>query len=177
MEARINSYIATSKGLKIISIFGYSTKGIPGIELHGMGKLSKSLKEKIIYLTKIRELYLPKRRYVICVDVNELAGDEKWTELKYLEFPTLLLYWFLGGIIPIKKLDDCITQGWINTKGDIYQESFNTRLIEEAKKQFYPSEYMGIKAISVDSNFSNEFFHIDTRELLKHIPKISCRLN
>ncbi|MCT4642126.1 MAG: hypothetical protein N4A33_07470 [Bacteriovoracaceae bacterium] len=176
MEARINSYILTSKGIKIVSLFGYSTKGIPGIDIIGMGRLSRSLKEKIIYLTKMRELYLKKRRYVISIDINDLDGDEKWEDLKGLEFPTILLYWYLGGLLPIRKLDDCICQGFISTKGVIYQNHLPKKLDNLLKRYHNDSDFYNIKAITSSSTMDSSLFKIDTSALLSHIPKLSYRV-
>lgn len=177
MQARISSYLATPKGVRIVTLFGYCTKGLPSVEINGIGKLGKSIKEKMIYLTRTRELYLPRRRYVICLDIDELEGDERWFELKYLEFPVLLLYWFLGGIVPISKLDDCLTQGWINTRGEIFQNRLCDKLLVELNENIYCEELLRSKAIVPHHENAHSLLQIDTEELLKDIPGIKCHLN
>ena len=177
MEARINSFINGPRGISLISLFGYTTKGIPGVEVHGMSKTAKVLREKIIYLTKTRELSVPKRRYVICLDINELCGDENWKELKSLELPTILLYWYLAGLIPISKLDDCLCQGYINTRGEIYQSRYDEEIIGAIKHQLGVKAFKQLKVIGSDQNSSFDSFQIQTNDLLEHIPNINCFLD
>ena len=47
METEIKSYIKTKTGIKVITIFGYASRGVPGVEINGVGKLSKNIKEKL----------------------------------------------------------------------------------------------------------------------------------
>jgi len=177
MEARIHSFINGPRGISLISVFGYTTKGIPGIEIHGMNKTAKVLREKIIYLTKIRELSVPKRRYVICLDINDLCKDENLRDLKSLELPAILLYWYLAGLIPISKLDDCLCQGYINTRGEVYQSRYDEETIKAIKDQLGIKAFKQLKVIGSDQNPSFDSFQIQTSDLLEHIPKITCFLD
>ena len=92
METQIYSYFKTPKGLKVVTIFGYATRGVPGLEITGFGKLSKNIKEKLIYITRTRKLKLPTKRFVICIDINDFDHDSTSQDLKWLEFPTLLIF-------------------------------------------------------------------------------------
>lgn len=177
MQARINSYLVTSNGAKIVTIFGYSTRGLPSLEVHGIGKLGKGMKEKMIYLTRTRELQLPRRRYVICLDIDELTGDERWFELKSLEFPILLLYWFLGGIIPVSRLDDCITQGRVNARGEIFQSTLEQELKEELSAGALTLDPLDLKAIVAKHTSEHFLPQIDTEELLMNVPGMKCYLD
>ena len=177
MEARINSFINGPRGISLITLFGYTTKGVPGIEIHGMSKVAKVLREKIIYLTKIRELSVPKRRYVVCLDINELSTNENWKELKSLELAAILLYWYLAGLIPISKLDDCLCQGHINTRGEIYQRSYDVETIKALKEQLGAKAFKQLKVIGSDQDGCFDFLQIQTRDLLEHIPDITCFLD
>ena len=82
METQIKAFYKTPQGIKFVRVFGFSTKGVPSLEINGLGKLSKNVKEKIIYLTRTRKLQIPMRRFVICLDLNELSEKDvnhlKW---------------------------------------------------------------------------------------------------
>ena len=118
METQIKSFYKTPQGIKFVTIFGYTSRSIPSLEINGVGKLSKNIKEKLIFVTRTRRLNIPQKRFVICVEVNEL-NDHRPEHLKWLEFPLLLMFWYLSGLIPISKLDDCITSGMVNSNGEI----------------------------------------------------------
>lgn len=172
METQINSYFNSKKGARLVRIFGYSTKGIPGLEINGVGKLSKNMKEKMIYLTRSRKLSVPLRRFVICVDLNDLEESISWQELKWLEFPILLLYWQLSGILPVSKLEDCLCSGTVLSNGEIYQENLPSGLEKEAFQKFSELEKMKMKLILKEGKDESSFWNIDPSLLLQHIPDL-----
>lgn len=115
---RINAFIPYNGRWKVISIFGYTTKGIPGIEIKGMGKEGLFLKEKLIYLTRLNKIKMPLNRFVICIDlhkVNKVSPDES----RWLELPLLILFWHMIGVLPIGKLDDCFVAGTVSSSGTV----------------------------------------------------------
>lgn len=177
METQIRSYITTSKGVKSVNVFGYATKGVPGLEINGVGKLSKNIKEKLIYLTRTRRMKLPTKRFVICVDINDLDGDIPWSELKWLEFPILLSFWYLASLLPISKLDDCLCAGWISSKGDIFQTHSPSHLKFELLKKLSPVEVMDLKLITFVNENEGDFYAIDSAMLLEHIENINFKLD
>lgn len=177
METQIRSYIATSTGVKTVNIFGYATKGVPGLEINGVGKLSKNIKEKLIYLTRTRKMKLPTKRFVICVDINDLDGDIPWCELKWLEFPILLAFWHLASLLPIRKLDDCLCAGWISSKGDIFQSNSPAKLRYELLKKLSPVEVMDLKLITFIEDYEGDFYAIDSAMLFEHITNINFKLD
>lgn len=174
METQIRSFYNSSQGVKLVTIFGYSTKGVPGLEINGAGKLSKNMKEKIIYLTRMRKLAIPLRRFVICVDLNELH-DQSVHNLKWLEFPLLLMYWYLSGLIPIGKLENCLCSGWMKANGDIYQMHMPTNLNQILSKELNPIEKKSLRVISIPDLVDSQTQIIETSLLLAHIPKLSFR--
>ena len=97
------------------SIFGYASKGLPGLEIIGLNKKNQVIREKLIYLGRYYQVKIPVRRYVLCV---EDYCFEKGT-VRWLELPLLVLYWKLAGILPIKKLENCFCGGKISTMGTV----------------------------------------------------------
>lgn len=172
METQINSFFQSKRGTQVVRIFGYSSKGIPGLEVNGVGKLSKNIKEKLIYLTRARKLTTPLRRFVICVDLNDLEDSIDWQELKWLEFPILLLYWQLAGLLPISKLDDCLCNGTILATGEIYQPSIPIDIEVPLRHKLTPVEKKALKLIISRGKESEKFWGIDPALLLQHIPKL-----
>ena len=119
METQVQSFYPTPIGTRFISIFGYSSKGVPGLEINGLGKFGKNLKEKIIYLNRIRKIKVPVRRIVISVDANDLESNAGANQLRWLEFPMLLAFWHLIGALKVSTLEDCVCAGEIKVNGEI----------------------------------------------------------
>lgn len=117
MGTSLYGVIPYGKRLKMVEIFGYSTKGIPGLEIVGLKNLARPIREKFVYLGKTHRISCPLRRYVLCVE--SALDTEKFTEeeLRYLEFPLLLLYWSLAGVVQIGNLNDCFASGRIDPHG------------------------------------------------------------
>lgn len=176
METQIKAYYQTPQGIKFVTIFGYATKGIPTLEINGAGHLSRNIKEKIIFLTRKRRLSIPVRRYVICVDINETSRQEG-PYLKALEFPILLLYWYLSGLIPIRNLDDCLTSGWVKTNGDIFQLKTPLRFLKSYNEYFNPIEQKSLKLIGPAGSENLNLSLIESSLLLEHIPNLKFKLD
>lgn len=119
METQIQSYIQSESGPIKISVFGYATRGVPSLEINGASINKKLFKEKLIYLTRSRSLKIPRRRYVLCIDFEESTHTMIKGQALSLELPLLLLYWHLAGLIPLRKLDNCICMGQVNINGVI----------------------------------------------------------
>ncbi|MBC7540548.1 MAG: hypothetical protein H7281_17115 [Bacteriovorax sp.] len=102
-----------------VDIFGYASNGIPGIEIVGVGKYARSMKEKFIYLSRKNKLKFPMKRFVLCVE-GELEGKKfKDEEYRYLELPLLLMLWSLTGHLPLQALEDCFAAGKISVEGEV----------------------------------------------------------
>lgn len=126
METKINAVIPTKTGHEILEIFAYSSKGMPGIEIIGLGKSGRALKEKIIYLSRLYRLRLPTRRYVICVDGENRGSPKSTDSLAHLELPIALIFWFLAGIVQVRRLDDCCASGSISLDGTIKEIDYTS---------------------------------------------------
>ncbi len=169
METQMKAFYRTPQGIKFVTIFGYATKGVPSLEINGVGKLSKNIKEKLIYLTRTRKIQVPLRRFVVCVDVNEV-NDRETQHLKWLEFPLLLIYWYLCGVVPIRRLDNCMCSGWVKTNGEVFQMKLPAQIkVEHANKE--------TKLISLNNTCEGEIDMIDSTLLLQHIPNLRFKLD
>ncbi len=116
MDQRIRGVIPFKNDFFMNDIFGYTTKGLPGLEIIGMGSRGRLIKEKFIYLARHHGSRMPMRRYVLCVEASSCLHAET---RKWLEFPLLVLFWSLTGALSIKKLDDCFASGQVSVRGMI----------------------------------------------------------
>ena len=121
METQLQSCYFTKKGPALVTLFGYATKSVPGLEINGLGKYGKAIKEKIIYITRSRQLKIPLKRFVLNVEITDDLGDLESVSVKWLEYPLLLHYWFLAGLLPITKLDNCFALGSLTPNGDVHE--------------------------------------------------------
>lgn len=119
METQLQTCYFTKKGPALITLFGYSTKSIPGLEINGLGKYGKAIKEKIVFVTRTRQLQIPLKRFVLNVEMSDELGDLESASVKWLEYPLLLHYWYLAGLLPISKLDNCFAIGSLSPNGDV----------------------------------------------------------
>jgi hypothetical protein len=55
-------------------------------------------------------------------------GDLESASVKWLEYPLLLHYWFLAGLLPISKLDNCLAVGSLNPSG-VVEEPINELVV------------------------------------------------
>ena len=117
METQLQTCYFTKKGPSLITLFGYATKSVPGLEINGIGKYGKAIKEKIVFVTRSRNLQIPLKRFVLNVEFNDDLGDLESNAVKWLEYPLLLHYWYLAGLLPISKLDNCLAVGSLTPSG------------------------------------------------------------
>lgn len=129
METQLQSCYFTKKGPQLITLFGYATKSVPGLEINGLGKYGKAIKEKIVFVTRTRGLQIPLKRFVLNVELSDELGDLETGSVKWLEYPLLLHYWFLAGLLPISKLDNCFAVGSLSPSG-LVEESLTPSVIE-----------------------------------------------
>ena len=130
--------------LSKVNIFGYSNNGLPGIEILGLGKKGRPLKEKFIYLFRSQNRTIPLKRFVLVIEGLESIKKILWEDFRWLELPIYLLLCSLCKFIPIKKLDNCLTVGKVDIDGhimslilDVRQNSFLN------ENQIYFSRYVG----------------------------------
>ena len=102
-----------------INIFGYSNNGIPGIEILGLGRKGRPLKEKFIYLFRSQSRSIPLKRFVIVIEGYESTKKCQWDNFRWLELPIYLLLCSLCKFIPIQRLDNCLAVGRVDIDGHI----------------------------------------------------------
>ena len=115
MNDQILGIYSFGRKYKLSSIFGYASKGLPGLEIVGLDKKTKVIKEKLVYLGRYYRVRIPIKRYVLCVEDYCFESEES----RWLELPLLILYWKLAGILPIKKLENCFCGGKISSMGAV----------------------------------------------------------
>ena len=163
METQIQSYAFSQRNPNALTLFGYASKSVPGLEINGLGKYGKTLKEKIIFITRSRQLPIPLKRFVISTEYD-VENDPN--VLRWLDLPVLLLYWYLAGHIRMGRLDNCLAVGNITPAGDILARTDMelTRLAHE------------MNLLLLGPAVHNSVIpQIDPQELLGHIPELNFR--
>jgi hypothetical protein len=158
MENRLTSLIQSDKGIIKVELFGYSSKGTPGIEIVGDAKFTRALKEKMIYLCKTRGLHIPFKRYVIVMEFDQ-SQKLRLNELKWLELPILLIFWSLADVLPIKSFRNCVCTGSIDISGKIEYAD-------------WISSYTKDDVIVIGSTHTDWHRKIVLEDLISHIPEI-----
>jgi hypothetical protein len=128
METQLRSCYFTKKGPLVVTLFGYATKSVPGLEINGLGKYGRHIKEKLIFITRTRQLQIPLKRFVLNVELGDEFGELEGSSVKWLEYPLLLHYWYLAGLLPISKLDNCLALGSLTPSG-IVEERLNEQIV------------------------------------------------
>ncbi len=164
METQIQSYAFSERSPSALTLFGYASKSVPGLEINGMGKYGKTLKEKIIFITRSRQLPIPLKRFVISAEYD--LGSDPYM-LRWLDLPVLLLYWYLAGHIRMGRLDNCLAVGSISPSGEVFSRSdleLNRLALEMNLLLLGP----GMPGCSIPN--------IDPQDLLGHIPDLSFKM-
>ncbi len=159
METQIQSFAFSRRSPGHITLFGYSSKSIPGLEINGLGKYGKTLKEKIIFLTRSRQLPIPLNRYVIS---TEYDLDTDPNVVKWMDLPILMLYWYLAGLLKMGRLDNCLVAGHITPSGGILEK------IDPSMQQLALLESW----LCITSEPSVEL-RIGADQILGHIPQLN----
>ena len=160
METQIQSYIFSVHKPLPLTFFGYASKSVPGLEINGLGKYGRTLKEKIIFLTRPRQLPIPLKRYVISTEY-EMETDP--AILRWLDLPVLMLYWYLAGHIRMGRLDNCLAVGHITPGGEVLGRP-EASLVDYARES---GLLLLAPVLPVEG-----LMQIDPRELLGHIPEL-----
>lgn len=170
MSIRTKSFYPHTGHMHVVDLFGYATKGIPGIEIVGLGKYSRTLKEKFIYLTKQKELKLPLKRYVLCVEGNLEGKKFIDEEYRYLELPLLLILWSLSGHLQLEKLDDCFSCGKVSVEGEVKTLDLNNDDFELIVEMFGLPKHEILKIIAPKSVTNlDDFYHIPLEDIWSSI--------
>lgn len=153
-----------------VDIFGYASNGIPGIEIVGLGKYSRSMKEKFIYLSREKKLRFPLKRFVLCIE-GEVEGKKfKEEEYRYLELPLLLMLWSLTGHLPLEHLEDCFASGKISIEGDIQALSLTPLQQSFLTEMFKLDDHQSLKIIGPkDMDVNEEHYHLPIEAIMESL--------
>ena len=128
---RLTALYPGANSLGEMEIYGYCSKGLPGVEVVGLGSLGRSIKEKMIFLSRQFGIKIPLKRYVLCIDLPaELKKEKTSDDCRWLELPILILFWTLSGNLDLENLDDCMAIGKVQVNGTILCPNLNNYLIE-----------------------------------------------
>jgi len=139
MNEKIVGLYPCSKSMQEVEIFGYSSRGIPGIEVNGFGCFNKIFKEKIIFSLKNRKIKLPLKRFVLSTTIPIQIIKKHHEDYTWLELPAFIIILKLLDSIPIRNLDNCFCSGKVNLNGKINifdYKNINTSNLANTKKTF-----------------------------------------
>ncbi len=167
MNLRTRSIYPYAGNYYPVDIFGYTSHGIPGLEIVGLGKYGKAVKEKFIYLTRVKNLKIPKKRFVICVE-GEFEGKKfKDEEYRFLELPMLLMLWSLSGNLALKSLEDCFSSGKVNIDGKFENLKLPEGVQTDLREILDYPESLGLKIITDDQlDFGDDYYQISLQSLI-----------
>ncbi len=149
-----------------VDIFGYSSKGIPGIEIVGIGKHARAMKEKFIFLSREKKLKFPLRRFVLCIEGDVEGKKFKDEEYRYLELPLLIMLWSLTGHLPLSHLEDCFASGKISVEGEVFPLHLQQSDLVKLNELFKLEEEQALKIIAPDAmEIGEEHFHLSLEGL------------
>ena len=170
MNIRTKSIYPYAGTINSVDLFGYVSHGVPGLEIVGMGKHSRGIKEKFIYLTRELHLKLPKRRFVLCVE-GEIEGKKfKNDEFRYLELPMLLMLWSLSGHLPFKNLEDCFSSGKVSIDGQIEPYELTLEFQEKIPEILDLDSEDSLKIITTNEiKILDDFYHISVEEIFNSL--------
>jgi hypothetical protein len=117
MQTQLQTCLFLKNQIIYLPLFGYSSRSVPGLEINGIGKLGKNIKEKIIYVSKTYGIKSSTKKYVLCLDQQMGLEDSTVTTYQNLELPLFLMYLYLTGNFPMNKLDNCFASGVITPGG------------------------------------------------------------
>lgn len=149
MEAQIVTMNIETK--EVFSVFGYATRSVPGLEINGLGKYGKAIKEKIIFITRQKSLQIPLMRFIINIEAEEMDH----TTASMLEYPILLTYWKLAGLIKA-DLGNCLAVGALTPSGMVCIPS--NKVLNEISVKYHIELINGMELVN---NFTSLTFRQD----------------
>jgi hypothetical protein len=191
MVTKIKSLMIHNHHMTFIDIFGHTSKGIPGIEIIGLGSYGRILKEKLIFFGKRRKLTYPPFRYVLCLDTfpldesllspssSSFQQNKEWCDLSFF-----ILFWFLAGHLSIHQLNNCLCFGKMSIDGTIILPHPDHSIFQFASEKMSPSlalesaenPLLFVGPLSIYQQlFPFIHRHISLKQLLWTIPDIKFR--
>ena len=132
MESYINGYCLFKKQTTCFRIFGYSSRGVPGVELVGFKTHGRLIKEKIVYISKLKKMKIPPQRFVLCLERPETRKLEE-DDYYNMELPTAMLFWALSGNLKICNLEKIYLAGKLTSKGNFILSELGEKYLRELK--------------------------------------------
>lgn len=174
MEKQINSLIKVDRSFYPVTIFGYSSRGIPGLEIVGIGADGRIIKEKILYYMRSRKLGFCQKRILIGVDFKHLG--KKNINFQMLEVPILILYLSLCGNLKARNLANCLSVGRFSPDGSFNFDLFNEDLEKFLNESWSPGEN---SCLIAPEHFGpiQSCFQIDLEGFFKNVQKIDSPEN
>lgn len=163
---RLKCCLYINNKIHLVNLFGHANRGVPGIDMIGMGRWGKIIREKIIYFTRQEEVNSTLRKYTLCIEEGHLFTGKNEEFSKNLELPLLLLYWSLSKRIPIQHLEDCLAVGSVSISGEINIPKFNKEEWELIKGLIRKNELADLKFLSTGRG-EDPFSNLDLSMLLR----------
>jgi hypothetical protein len=172
MQTEIQTFLCQQSNYRQVNIFGYCSNGVPGLNIIGLSHLGRTVKEKFIFLTRERQIQLPLKKYVICVEQNDLKDKHSKSELKWLELPMLLIFWSLADVIPIRNMSNCLASGYVLSNGTIVHNQIPIEFSENLGKRKIITNICDGRdgVIKENLNFKSV---ISSEDLLQDIPNLT----
>jgi len=164
MQHSIQGQILKGQSTELVELFGYTTKGIPGLEIIGIGPSGRQIKEKLIFIARSQKLKISSRRFVLCLESHDLTSlSLKHENVQWLELPLFVLLMTLGGVFPFYQLSNCFCAGRIDLHGRIEDWHFSPEFIEAHSQEMKESILM-MNNYRLNLNrpiiYLNEFYHL-----------------
>ncbi len=155
MQTYIKSYQFIHDRIQLYKIFSYSSRGVPGLEVVGFGSHNKHIKEKIVYISKLKNISIPNKKFTICLDQtfnNVLVAKEAFN----FELPVSILFWSMVGVVNFSNLNKCYASGFYEMNGEVktnYFSKIQEEINEKEDSLILNKEQIrnGIRGISVES--------------------------
>jgi hypothetical protein len=137
------------------------------VEIVGIGRYARQMKEKFVYLSRKKNLKFPKRRFVLCVD-GELEGKKfKEEEYRYLELPLLMMLWSLTGHLPLEHLEDCFASGKVSVEGEVTSLALTESEQGKLADIFHLDDDQALKIIAPNAmQIHEDYYHLPVEGLL-----------
>ncbi len=158
MQSYINTYQCYNNKLNFFKLFAYSSRGIPGLEINGLGSQGKLIREKIIYISKIKKLKIPNRKFMICLDQENISSLIS-TDIYLFELPISILFFSLSGIIKMHNFNNLFASGYFDTNGEIFVKLYEGLKSDLREEQILlidkKSPFMKERTININDIWNN----------------------
>lgn len=138
MFLRINSILPIGNEYRHLSIFGYRSHGVPGLDVKGLPISNIIVKEKLVYLSKLFGVKIPMRRFHLCVDIPKevIKIKKELIDDRLFELPLLLLFWSLADLIKLYELENCFALGKIDSSGKVEIPAISETYLQKMSGEF-----------------------------------------